>query len=105
MSTPSTQPNQSVRDPQRRGRMQEGAAIGLALLVLVATFVVASTSVVGETVSPTSRTDRATGLTLFEREHERCEHPITIVVVASDGSAATDHVCSFGRPLATTTSG
>ena len=35
-----------LRDAHRRGRVQEGVAIVLALIVLVATFVVATTSVI-----------------------------------------------------------
>lgn len=104
MSTPSTHPNPSGLDAHRRGRIQEGVAIGLALLVLVATFVVAATSVAGETVSSASRTDGVVGLSLDEPETERCEQSVTIAVIA-DGSIVSDHVCSFGPSHATTASG
>ena len=66
----------------------------LALLVLVATFVVATTSVAGGMASPASRT----GIV------ERCEQPIVITVVAG-GRTATDLVCSFGHSSTPESSG
>ena len=76
--------------------MQEGVAIALALLVLVTTFVVGTTSVAGGTVSSASRTGTV---------HPGCEQSITIVVVVADGSTAADRVCSFGPSSATDPSG
>ena len=102
MSTPSTHPNPFDLDAHRRGRMQEGVAIVLALLVLVATFVVAAMSVAEGTVSSASRTDIVVGHSLSEPVSDRCEQSVTIVVITDD-STVHDHVCSFGRiPLATT---
>ncbi len=74
--------------------MQEGVAIVLALIVLVATFVVATTSVTGGTASPVSRTD-IVAVSEASRLGDRCDQPDPITVVA-DGVAAADHVCSFG---------
>ena len=88
-------PNPTVRDAHRRGRVQEGVAIALALLILVTTLVVGTTSVAGGTVPSASRTDAV---------RPGCEHAITIVVVA-DGSTASDRICSFGPSSATDPSG
>ncbi|MEO0493724.1 MAG: hypothetical protein AAF081_09930 [Actinomycetota bacterium] len=78
-------------------------AIVLALLVLVATFVVATTSVTEGTVPEVSRTDGVVDLSLLEREAERCKQSVVIAVIA-DGSTVRERVCSSG-PSATTASG
>ncbi|MEM9464197.1 MAG: hypothetical protein AAGA90_02435 [Actinomycetota bacterium] len=84
-----------LRDAHRRGRVQEGVAIVLALIVLVATFTVAATSVAGGTVPPASRTGEV-GFVPVGDDSERCDQSITITVVA-DGATATDRICSFGQ--------
>lgn len=93
--TPSPHPNFMLRDTHRRGRVQEGVAIVLALIVLATTFVVAATSVAGGMVPSVSRTDGAGFVTTLD-ESEHCEQPITITVV-TDGAAASDRICSFGQ--------
>ena len=93
--TPSTQPIPTRSGAHRRERVQEGAAIVLALLVLVATLVVATTSVAGGTVPLASRTEVVDGSGADGPGRERCERSIVITIVA-DGATAADHVCSFG---------
>lgn len=86
-----------LRDAHRRGRVQEGVAIVLALIVLVTTFVVAAASVAGGMVPSASRTD-GDGFVTTHDESEVCDQPIRIAVV-TDGATVSDRICSFGRVL------
>lgn len=99
--TPPTHPNLLRRDADRRGRVQEGVAIVLALLVLAATFVVAAASVAEGTVPSASRTEAVDPVTTPDGS-ERCERTITVTIV-TEGATAIDRICSFGpsRPAVT----
>ena len=92
---PSTHPNLVRPDAHRRGRVQEGVAIGLALVVLVATFLVAGLTVAGGTVPSASRTVNPVGAALLAESTDPCPDSIPIVV-SSDGIVARDRVCPFG---------
>ena len=94
-ANPSTHPNLVRRDTNRRGRVQEGVAIGLAVVVLVATFVVAGVMVAGETVSSASRTVTPVGAASLAELTDPCPDS-TPVAVISDGASARDRVCPLG---------
>ena len=94
-ANPSTHPNLVRLDAHRRGRVQEGVAIGLALVVLVATFVVAGFTVAGGTVSSASRTVSPVGAASLAELTDPCPESIPIAVI-SDGIVASDRVCPFG---------
>lgn len=94
-ANPSTHPNLVRPDAHRRGRVQEGVAIGLAVVVLVATFVVAGLMVAGGTVSSASRTVSSVGAAPHAELTDLCPDP-TPVAVISDGASARDRVCPLG---------
>lgn len=92
---PSTHPNLARPDVHRRGRVQEGVAIGLAIVVLVATFMVAGLTVAGGTVPSASRTESPAGETPATEPTDHCT-AVTPIAVIADGIEASDRVCSFG---------
>ena len=94
-ANPSTHPNLVRPDAHRRGRVQEGVAIGLAIVVLVATFLVAGLTVAGGTVPSASRTVNPVGAAPLAESTDPCPDSIPIVV-SSDGIVARDRVCPFG---------
>ena len=78
-----------------RGRVQEGVAIGLAIVVLIATFVVAGLSVAEGTVPPASRTEGSETTISPSGVSGQCPNRESIVVI-SDGVSVRDRVCPFG---------
>ena len=89
---PFPHPHQIHLDAQRRGRVQEGVAIGLAIIVLIATFVVAGLSVVDGTVPSASRTERSDAIPPTVAGEDCLGDGLVIV----DDPAAGDRVCPFG---------
>ena len=79
-------------DAQRRGRVQEGVAIGLAIAVLIATFVVAGLSVAGGTVPSASRIENPDAISPPALD-DQCLSGGPVIV---DDLLAGDRVCPFG---------
>lgn len=94
-ANPSTHPNLARLDAHRRGRVQEGVAIGLAVVVLVATFMVAGLTVAGGTVSSASRTVIPVGAASLTELTDPCPDPISVAIF-SDGVEVGDRVCPLG---------
>ena len=79
-------------DAQRRGRVQEGVAIGLAIAVLIATFLVAGFSVAGGTVPSASRIENPDAIPPSALD-DQCLSGGPVIV---DDLLAGDRVCPLG---------
>jgi len=82
-------------DAHRRDRVQEGVAIALAVVVLIATLVVAGLSVAGGTVPPASRTESSAPTISPPGVFDQCPAGEP-VAVTSNGVSVPARVCSFG---------